>query len=198
MIKYYWCPNTRAVRIGWLLEELGQPFEPVLIDIRNPDAPRDPDFAKASPMGKVPAISHGDVHLADSAAIALYLADAFPEAGLAPAIGDKDRAPYLYWIVFTPGVIEPAMAEKLANFPANKAQFAWGDYPTMISVLESAVRDKEWLLGDRFSAADVLVGSSANFMQMFGALSGNAPVAAYVDRCLARPAFQRALALQAD
>jgi len=101
-------------------------------------------------------------------------------------------------MVFTPGHIEPAMAEKLANFPANRAQFAWGDFPTMVSVLENAVRDNEWLLGETFSAADVLVGSSANFMQMFGALSGNAPIAAYVDRCLARTAYQRALALQAD
>jgi glutathione S-transferase len=198
MIKYYWCPNTRAVRIGWLLEELGQPYEPVLIDIRKPNAPRDPDFATASPMGKVPAISYGDVHLADSAAIALYLADAFSDAGLAPAIGEADRAPYLFWMIFTPGHIEPAMAEALVKFPPNKSQFAWGDFPTVVATLEDAVRDNEWLLGDRFSAADVLVGSSANFMQMFGALKDNAPIAAYVERCLARPAYQKALALQAD
>jgi len=196
MIKYYWCPGTRAVQIGWFLEELRQPFEPVLIDIRNKEAPRDPDFAKASPMGKVPAISIGDVHMSDRAAIALYLADRFPEAGLAPAIDDPDRPSYLYWMVFTPGHIEPAMVEALVKFTPNKAQFAWGDFPTVISTLENAVRDNEWLLGDRFSAADVLVGSSANFMQMFGALKDNAIIAAYVERCLARPAYQRALALQ--
>jgi glutathione S-transferase len=195
MIKFYWCPNTRAARIAWFLEELGEPFEPVKIDIRDADAPRDPDFAKASPMGKVPAISIGDAHLSDSAAIALYLADRFPEAVLAPALHDPSRAQYLYWMVFTPGFIEPAMAERLMKFPTNKAQLAWGDYPSVVATVETGLSDKEWLLGDTFCAADVLVGSIVNFMKMFGAMDENPILEAYLERCLARPAFQRAIAM---
>ncbi len=196
-MKFYWSPNSRAVRIAWLLEELGEPYEPVLIDIRDPDAPRDPDFAKASPLGKVPAISHGDVHLAETAAIALYLADAFPEAGLAPGLSDPQRADYLFWMVFTPGYIEPGMAEKLGGFTPNKSQYGWGDFPSVVATLEARVAGREWLLGETFSAADVLVGSTANFMKMFGALEGNAAIDAYVERCLARPAYQRALEMNA-
>jgi len=196
-MKFFWSPDTRAVRICWLLEELGEPYQPVQVDLKDASAPRDPDFVKASPMGKVPAISHDGVHLSDSAAIALYLADLFPKAGLAPALDDPQRAEYLYWMVFTPGYIEPGMAEKMAGFTPNKRQYSWGDFPSVVATLEDAVRDKEWLLGDTFTAADVLVGSSAYFMKMFGALKDNPPIEAYVDRCLARPAYQRALEMNA-
>ena len=103
MIKLYWCPKTRASRSLWLLGELGVEFERVHIDLRDPESRADSGFRAASPMGKVPAIADGEVRLADSAAIALYLADRYPRAGLAPAIDHPDRGRYLYWSTYTPG-----------------------------------------------------------------------------------------------
>jgi glutathione S-transferase len=198
MITLFWCPKTRASRILWLLEELQQPFELRLIDIRKPEARADPDFVAASPMGKVPAIMdrapNGVVHVADSAAIGLYLADRYPAAGLAPAIDDPRRGAYLYWMTYTPGVIEPAMAEKFNNWQVSRASCGWGNFPTMIEVLEKGLAPGPWLLGEQFSAADVLVGSSVYFMKIFGVLPDSPVLAAYAERCLARPAYAKALA----
>ena len=198
MITLFWCPQTRASRILWLLEEMGEPFELRLIDIRKPEAREDRDFRAASPMGKVPALMdetpEGVVRVADSSAIGLYLADRYPRAGLAPAINDPQRAPYLYWMTYTPGVIEPAMYEKFNNWEVSRATCGWGNFDSMIEVLESGLQAGPWLLGERFSAADVLVGSSVYFMKLFGILPESAVLAEYVDRCLARPAYAKALA----
>lgn len=196
-MKLFWCPQTRSARALWLLEEAGVDYERVLIDIRDPSKDRDPDFAKASPMGKVPAIADGDAMMADSAAIAIYVADKYPAAGLAPAIDDPARAQYLYWMMFTPGVIEPAMSEKISGATPNKLRNGWGDFNSMIDVLEKGVAQGDWLLGEKISAADVMVGSSANFMKMFDLLPDNKAINAYVERCLARPAYQRALTIDA-
>lgn len=198
MIQLFWCPRTRSSRVLWLLEELGQPFERVLIDIRNPAAERDPAFRAASPMGKVPAIADGPVKMADSAAIGLYLADRYPEAGLAPAVDDPDRGRYLYWMTFTPGVIEPAMSEKANGWTPNRVQSGWGDYDLMIETLKGGLEAGPWLLGERFSAADVLVGSSVCFMKLFDMLPDDDALNAYAERCLARPAYQRALAAEQE
>ena len=202
MITLFWCPRTRASRILWLLEELAEPFEVRTIDIRKPEAKTDPDFVAASPMGKVPAImdsaSNGVVRMADSAAIALYLADRYPRAALAPAVDEPDRGAYLYWMTFTPGVIEPAMSEKFNRWEVSRATSGWGDWSSMVAVLEQGLERGPWLLGERFSAADVLVGSSVYFMKIFGILPDSEVLAAYADRCLARPGYQKALARDAE
>ncbi|TNE36596.1 MAG: glutathione S-transferase family protein [Alphaproteobacteria bacterium] len=197
MIKLYWCPQTRAIRALWLMEETGLAYERVLIDIRDPDKPRDPDFAKASPMGKVPALSDGAVHLADSAAIGLYIADRYPQTGLAPAVDDPKRGDYLYWMVYTPGVIEPAMGEKISGTAANKVSHGWGDFDTMINVMENGVKNGPWLLGDTFTAADVMIGSSVLFLKRFGLLPESDILDTYAERCLARPALQKAMEFEA-
>jgi len=198
MITLFWCPRTRASRILWLLEEMGEPFELRLIDIRKPEAREDPEFRAASPMGKVPAIMdatpEGVVRVADSSAIALYLADRYPSAGLAPAISDPQRGRYLYWMTYTPGVIEPAMSEKFNNWQVSRATSGWGNFDSMIEVLEQGLQPGPWLLGERFSAADVLVGSSVYFMQLFGILPESQVLAEYAARCQARPAYAKALA----
>lgn len=193
MITLFWSPKTRASRVLWLLEELGEPFEVVEINIRDPAAPRDPVFTEASPMGKVPALSDGPVRMSDSAAIGLYLADRYPDAGLAPAVDDPHRGRYLYWMTFTPGVIEPAMAERFNGWEVNPAAIGWGNFDRMIETLLGGLKSGPWLLGDRFSAADVMVGSSVNFMRLFGILPDTAELHEYVDRCLARPAYAKAL-----
>jgi glutathione S-transferase len=194
MITLYWCPQTRAARVLWLLEELGEKFEVTEINVRDPESKTHTGFIAASPMGKVPAITDGEVNMADSAAIGLYLADRYPRAGLAPAIDDPKRGSYLYWMTFTPGVIEPAMAERFNHWEVNPGSCGWGNFDLMMTTLEKGLSDGPWLLGDHFSAADVLVGSTVNFMQMFGILPENPVVSDYLQRCLARPAYIRALA----
>ena len=193
MIKLFWCPQTRASRILWMLEEMDEPFEVEMVDIRNPET-KTAEFLVASPMGKVPAIEDGPVKIADSSAIALYLADRYPACGLAPAIDDPLRGSYLYWMTFTPGVIEPSMAEKFNQWEVNRGSSGWGDYDLMMEVLETGLKDGPWLLGERFSAADILVGSSIYFMKLFGILPETPVLETYLERCLARPAYAKALA----
>lgn len=193
-MKLYWCPKTRAVRLVWMLEELGVPYERVLVDIRDPKAPRDRGFVEASPMGKVPALEDGAVRMSESAAICLYLADRYASGTLAPRIDDPERGRFLYWMFFTPAAIEPAMGEKFSGTNPNRLSHGWGDFGTMIATLEAGVQPGPWLLGDTFTAADVMVGGSAVFLRSFGALPPAEAISAYADRCLARPAYQRALA----
>lgn len=196
-MKLFWCPKTRAARALWMLEESGAPFERVLIDIRDPAKPRDPEFALASPMGKVPALANGEARFADSAAICLYLADRYPNARLAPAIDDPRRGAYLYWMLFAPGVIEPAMMEKFLGLKVDPRSSGWGNFDKMIETLEAGLARGPWILGDAFSAADVMLGSSAYFMKQFKLLPESRTLDAYVERCLARPAYERALAAEA-
>jgi len=195
-MKLYWCPKTRASRAVWCLEEVGEPYERVLIDVRDPDARNDAGFQAASPMGKVPALEDGEARLADSAAICLYLADRYAAGRLAPTIEEPDRGRFLFWMFFAPGAMEPAMAEKMGGWETNRGSHGWGEFQTMFQTLEEGLEPGPWLLGDRFSVADVMVGSTAAFMGMFGILPESARVSAYVERCLERPAYRKAMALE--
>ena len=194
-MKLFWHPQTRAARIVWLLEEAGVDYERVLIDIRDPDAPRDPQFAAASPMGKVPALVDGEVRMADSAAIGIYVADRYPDSGLAPGVEDSQRGAYLYWMLYTPGVVEPAMMEKFAGLTPNRFSAGWGDFDAMVETLAKGLEAGPWILGERFSAADVMLGSSVHFMHTFNLLPDVAILEEYRQRCTARPAFQRSMEL---
>ncbi len=193
-MKLFWAPRTRASRIVWLLEELGLEYEKVPVNINQKDEKStDPEFDAASPMQKVPALADGEVRLAESAAIATYLADRYRDVDLAPLPDQPTRGAYLYWMFFTPGVIEPAMAERVTGMTPNPTQFGWGSFDLMLSTLRRGVKDRPWLLGDSFSAADVMVGSSAAFLKMFDMLPIDPVIDGYVDRCLARPAYKKAL-----
>lgn len=193
MITLYWFPKTRAIRTLWLLEELGAPFDMQMIDLRDEGSRADPGFMSASPMGKVPAIKDGEVAMAESAAIALYLADRYPDAGLAPPIDAPDRGRYLYWSTYTPAVIEPAMMERFNQWEVNPQSSGWGNFDLMIATLENALAEGPWILGEHFSAADTLLGSSVNFMKVFGIMPESAVLENYLEQCLARPAFQEAI-----
>jgi glutathione S-transferase len=197
-MKLYWCPRTRALRALWMLEELGQPYELVRIDIRNPAAKADPAFRAASPMGKVPALEDGETRLWDSGAICAYLADQYPAAKLAPAIGSRNRGLYLQWLLYPNSVIEPAMAEKFSNAPVSSSAHGWGSFDQMLAVLRESLTQGPWILGETFSAADVLLGMACHFMRQFKLIDDEPVLSAYVDRCLQRPAFQRALAHESD
>ena len=197
-MQLFWCPKTRAQRAVWMLEETGLDYERVTIDVGDPEAPRGPAFLAASPMGKVPALADGAVRLADSAAICIYLADRYPACGLAPAIDDPQRGAYLYWMIYTPGVIEPAMGERFNKVTPNRFSSGWGDFDTMIATLATGLGDGPWILGDQFTAADVMLGSSVHFMRQFGLLDESPVLESYGERCMARPACQRALALESE
>ena len=196
-MRLYWCPRTRASRAVWALEEAGVPYERVHIDISDPAARSGADFLRASPMGKVPALEDGETRLADSAAIALYIADRYTAGRLAPAVDAPERGRFLYWMFFGPGVMEPAMSEKVGGWTPNRSRNGWGDFDSMIRNLEQGLGEGPWLLGETFTAADVVVGSTVAFMRMFGMLPDSAPLNAYADRCVARPAYRRAMALDA-
>ena len=143
-------------------------------------------------MGKVPALVDGDAALAESAAICLYVADRYAATRLAPALDDPLRGEFLYWLMYTPAVVEPAMSEQINKVKPNPGSSGWGSFDSMISTFEARLAGRDWVIGDAFSAADVMLGSSAIFMRMFGMLPESDVLEAYADRCMARPAFLKA------
>lgn len=196
-MKLYWAPQTRSFRAVWMLEEAGVDYELELIDIRDAGRQDDADFRAASPMRKVPALKDHDVQMAESAAICLYIADRYCGGELAPRIDDPDRGRFLYWLMYTPAVIEPAMSEKFNKTEPNRSRNGWGDFRSMLSTLSDGLGASPWILGEQFSAADVMLGSTVHLMQLFDIL-GDAPVLTdYVERCRQRPAFRSAQKLGA-
>src|SRR3954471_14909912 len=143
------------------MEETGQPYERVLIDL-SAGAQKRAEYLAINPMGKVPALQDGDATIAESAAVCAYVAERCPEAGLAPPLGDPARAKYLYWLFFAPGCIEPAMVQIATKLEMNSVAAGWGDSQRVMDVLEAALKKGPWLLGDMFTAADIAVGSGLN------------------------------------
>jgi glutathione S-transferase len=190
MIKLYWAPRSRAFSALWLMEETGRPYERVKVDIAA-GAQRAPEYLAINPMGKVPALSDGDATLAEAAAICAYIAERYPEAKLAPALGDPLRAKYLYWLFFAPGCIEPAMVQVATKIEMSSVAAGWGDAQRVFDVLDVALIKGPWILGEDFSAADVAVGSALNFaVRLFKMVPSRPSFDAYIARCVARPAFQ--------
>lgn len=191
-MKLYWSPQTRSTRALWMLEEAGVAYELERVDIQSPERRNTAEFLEASPMGKVPALVDGEVRMSESAAICLYVADRYGPGTLAPAVDHPARGKFLYWLMYTPAVIEPSMSEKFNGVEPNRYRSGWGDFELMIEALERGIADRTWILDDTFTAADVMLGSSVVFMRMFDMLPGSEVLSAYADRCLARPAYQRA------
>src|ERR1044072_1294622 len=156
MMQLYWSPRSRSFTALWLMEETGQPYERVLTDIST-GAQRTPEYLAINPMGKVPALQDGDATLAEAAAICAYVAERFPEAGLAPPSGHPARAKYLYWLFFAPGCIEPAMVQIATKMEMNSVAAGWGEASRVFDVLDRALQQGPWLLGERFSAADIII-----------------------------------------
>jgi glutathione S-transferase len=195
MMKLYWSPRTRAFTGLWMMEETGQPYERVLTDI-NTGAQKTPEFLAVNPMGKVPALRDGDATLGEQAAICAYVAERYPDAGLAPPLGDPKRAKYLYWLFFAPGCIEPAIVQLFTKIEIPARTAGWGDAAQVFDVLDKAVEKGPWLLGDKFSAADVMIGSELHAaVRMFKMVPSRPSFDRYIDACEHRPAFQRALKL---
>jgi glutathione S-transferase len=195
MLKLYHSPQTRSSRMIWLLEEIGAPYEIEYVDVRaEGGAPE--RYRAVHPLKKVPALQYDGETITESAAICLYLSDAFPDAGVGPAVGEAGRGAYLSWLAYYAGVIEPALMVKAVQASGfNPVSAAWGDPDAAIAHLMAALNAHPFVLGESFSTVDVLVGST--FQWAGRLLPGGAAVDAYKARLMSRPAFQRALAKDA-
>lgn len=194
----YHMPQTRGGTTLWMSEELGDVCTVKLVNLKNGEG-RTKEFLKLNPMGKVPTLVHKGVIVTEAAAICAHLADAFPAKGLAPATGDPQRGAYYRWMFFAPSCIEPMMLDKLGRVTRENATAAGhGDYDRVMASIGQALSAGPYLLGDKFSAADVVMGSTLNFATLFGAVPNEGAVRAYVDRVKARPAFQSMMAKNAD
>ena len=197
MVQLYWSPRSRSFSGLWILEETGQPYERVLTDIST-GAQKKPEYLTINPMGKVPALKDGDVSIAEAAAICAYVAERYPEARLAPPVGDPRRAKYLQWLFFGPSCIEPALIQIFTKLEVPTSTAAWGNATQVFDVLDKVLEKGPWILGDDFSAADVVIGSGLNFaIRLFKMVPARPSFDRYLDACAARPAFQRAMELTA-
>jgi|SRR5271170_1477190 len=187
-VTLYHSPNTRSTGALILLEELGAPYDLQVLNMKAGEQ-RQPAYLAVNPMGKVPALRHGDAIVTEQVAIYLYLADLFPEAGLAPAIGDPLRGPYLRWMAFYAACFEPAVVDRAAKRePAPQTMSPYGDYDTMLGALVAQLGKARYLLGDRFSAADVLWGGALHWTTMFELVPQLPEIMDYVNRMGSRPA----------
>lgn len=194
-LVFYYNPRSRAQMVRFMLEELGVPHRTVLVDFEKGES-RHPDYLAINPMGKVPAIVHRGVTVTEAAAIITYLADAFPQAGLAPKIDDPARGTWLRWLVFGASVFEPALLDTMMKRPeVPKAMAGFGSYADALNAIETMLNPGPWILGDRYSAADVYMGAELAWAGSFGApgITDNPRINAYVERIKARPAYQRSM-----
>lgn len=194
MITLYHAPQSRSSRFVWLLEEIGQPYKTKIVSIRRGDGTgeQDPAYRQIHPHGKVPAIDHDGVIVFESAAIALYLADAFPEARLGPRIGDPTRGPFLTWLAYYTGVMEPAFVGKALGFAITNSTTGWAPTEEILAHIIGQLRRTPYLLGDAFSTADILYGSTFALFKGSPLLTPDPAIDAYVERLSARPAYKRA------
>jgi glutathione S-transferase len=199
MLKLYHSRQSRSVRPRWLLEELGVPYELVTLDMQKGEH-KTPAYMKVHPHGAVPALVDGDLQIFESAAICAYLADKFPEKRLAPAPGTAARGLYYQWMVYAIATLEPpvidvfmhtVMLPETQRSPA-AIEAARKKFADVASVLEQALGTRPFLLGDQFTAADVMVGSTLGWAQMLGLLEGRKTLQQYVQRLSERPALQKA------
>ncbi|OZB43632.1 MAG: glutathione S-transferase [Thiomonas sp. 15-66-11] len=201
-LDFYHAPQTRSTGVLTLIEELGlregTDFTMHLLDMKAGEQ-RQPAYLAVNPMGKVPALRHGEALITEQGAVYIYLADLFPQAGLAPAVGDALRGPYLRWLVFYGSSFEPAVVDRaLKREPAPPSTSPYGDFDTMLGTLTRQLETGPWILGERFTAADVLWGTALRWTTHFGLVPPLPAIQSYIDRVLARPAVRRAQQKDAD
>jgi glutathione S-transferase len=192
-LVFYTNPMSRGRIVRWMLEEIGQPYRTEIVEFG--PAMKSPEYLAINPMGKVPAIRHGDAIVTEAGAICAYLADAFPEAGLAPPHGSRARGSYYRWMFFGAGPLDGAIVNKSLGFepPAERrGMVGYGSLQLVLDALEKAVSASEYLAGDKFSAADLYLGAQIGWGMMFGALERRPAFEAYWSRIKDRPAAVRA------
>jgi glutathione S-transferase len=196
-VTLFHSPNTRSSGALILLEELGAPYELQVLNMKAGEQ-RQPEYLAINPMGKVPAVRDGDALVTEQVAIFLYLADRFPEARLAPAISDPLRGPYLRWLAFYGSCFEPAVVDRAQkNAPPPLAMSPYGDYDTMLKTLVGQLAPGPYILGERFSAADVLWGTALGWTTMFKVVPELPEFMAYIGRINSRPSVARVRAIDA-
>ena len=197
-VTLFHSPQSRSAGALVLLEELGADYELHVLDLKNGEQ-RQEAYLAVNPMGKVPAILHAGSLVTEQGAVYLYLAELYPEAGLAPAIGDPLRGAFLRWLFFYGSSFEPAVVDRaMKREPAAASTSPYGTWETMLGTLTSQLAKGPFLLGERFSAADVLWGTALRWTTMFKLVPESPEVTAYIARCTARPAAQRAAAKDAE
>jgi glutathione S-transferase len=192
-LTFYTNPQSRGRIARWMLEEVGAPYETVVLEYGT--TMKAPEYLAINPMGKVPAIKHGDTVVTECAAVCAYLADAFPQANLAPAIGDKARGPYFRWLFYAAGPVEAMVTNTSLGVQVpdeKRGMVGYGSRAEVLDTLERAVSQGDYLLGDRFSAADVYVGAQIGWGLMFGTMDRRPAFESYFARLAARPAAVRA------
>lgn len=192
-LVFYTHPQSRGAIVHWMLEEIGAPYAIEVKDFAT--TIKAPDYLAINPMGKVPAIRHGDTVVTEAGAICAYLADAFPQAGLAPA--PSARGDYYRWLFFAAGCVEPAMSDHAAGWdptPEMQSRFGYGTYAAVIDTLAKSVAGRRYIAGDAFTAADVYVGSMIGFGLRFGVIDKRPELEAYWSGLENRPARLRAVA----
>lgn len=192
-LVFYTHPMSRGRIARWMLEEVGQPYRTEVLDYAS--TMKTAEYRAINPMAKVPAIRHGDAVVTETAAICAYLADAFPQAGLAPPAGDRLRAPYYRWLFFAAGPVEAAVTNRVLGFepPAERrGTVGYGSFDAVVDALESAVDGRTYLVGESFTAADVYVGMQIGWGLQFGTLPKRPAFERYVGGLMGRPAAARA------
>jgi glutathione S-transferase len=175
MIQLYHHPFSRAAGVLWTLEEVGEPYELIHVDILK-GAQKSGDVIAKNPMGKVPLLVDGDAIVTEAAAIALYLADRYAHGRLAPKLDDPRRGTYLRWTLFAPSVIEPGATAKLNNWQAKPSQVGWGDFASMLTSIDAALDPGPFICGEMFTIADVVFGGTLRYMTMFKMLTASPAV----------------------
>jgi glutathione S-transferase len=192
-LVFYTNPMSRGRIVRWMLEEVGQPYLTELVDYAT--TMKAPAFLAINPMGKVPALCHGDMVVTECAAICAYLADAFPQAGLAPPPGDRSRGAYLRWLFFAAGPVESAAMNKalgIAVPPGKERMVGYGTYADVMAALDGLLSSRDYVTGDRFSAADVYLGAQIGWGMQFGTVEKRPAFERYWQRVSNRPAALRA------
>ncbi len=188
----YTNPMSRGRAARWMLEEIGQPYRAEIVEYARM---KSPEYLAINPIGKVPALRHGETLVTESAAICAYLADVFPEAGLAPPHGSRLRGPYYRWLFFAGGPLEASITDKalgVAIRPEQVRMVGYGGLEQTLAALEDQLKRSEYIAGDRFTAADVYVGSHVGFGLMFGTIDKRPAFERYWTLISARPAAHRA------
>ena len=190
-MKHYYHPQSRAATTVWMLTELDAPHEAILIDFST-GASSTPEYRAINPMGKVPALVDGDVVVTEAAAICAYLADKFPDRGMAPSVDSPERGTYLRYLFFPGTTLEPLFSILAMGLEVENPQsVGWGDLERGLAAIESMTPERDWALGDSFSAADVVFGGFLDFACRFGWMEPSPKVQAYVDRIRERPAYRK-------
>ena len=196
-VTLFHSPQSRSAGALVLLEELGADYELHVLNLKKGEQ-RAPPYLAINPMGKVPAIRHDGALVTEQGAVYAYLADLYPEAGITPAIGDPLRGPYLRWLFYYGSSFEPALVDRsLKREPAPTSTSPYGDYETMLKTLTDQLAAGPFLLGERFTAADVLWGTALRWTTMFKLVPETPVVAGYIARVTSRPAAARAAKIDA-